>query len=132
MATGNKAPWQKYYADDCIFHDEKGRNLDKTKLIADLEPLPKGYAGTIKVTKPESRITTDAAVLSYDTEETETVFGQELHARYHGGSFAMASGELSPPRPCAITKIPRSGKWRHRNYRALPALTRSGRREKRW
>lgn len=29
-------------------------------------------------------ITNDTAVLSYDTIETETIFGQELHARYHG------------------------------------------------
>ena len=84
VASGNKAPWQKYYADDCIFHDEKGRSLDKTKLVADIEPLPKGYSGVIKVINPESRITADTAVLSYDTDETETIFGQELHARYHG------------------------------------------------
>ncbi len=84
VASGNKAPWRKYYADDCIFNDEKGRSLDKTKLIADIEPLPQGYSGTIRVTHPESRITADTAVLSYDTDETETIFGQELHARYHG------------------------------------------------
>jgi hypothetical protein len=84
VAAGDKMPWQKYYAEDCIFHDEKGRGLDKTKLIADIEPLPAGYSGTIKVKNPESRITADVAVLSYDTEETETIFGQELHARYHG------------------------------------------------
>lgn len=84
VAAGNKAPWQKYYADDCIFHDEKGRSLDKKKLIADVEPLPQGYSGTIKVVNPQSRLAADTAVLSYDTDETETIFGQELHARYHG------------------------------------------------
>jgi hypothetical protein len=26
----------------------------------------------------------DAAILSYDLDESETIFGQELHARYHG------------------------------------------------
>jgi hypothetical protein len=84
VASGNKEPWQKYYADDCLFHDEKGRTLDKEKLIADIEPLPEGYSGTIEIKNPESRITADVAVLSYDTDETETIFGQELHARYHG------------------------------------------------
>ena len=54
VAAGDKTPWQKYYSEDCIFHDEKGRSLDKTKLIADIEPLPAGYSGTIKVKNPDS------------------------------------------------------------------------------
>ena len=58
--------------------------MDKTKLIADITPLPKGYSGTIKVVNPQSRITGDTAILSYDTDETEIVFGQHLTARYHG------------------------------------------------
>ncbi len=84
VVPGDKAPWRKYFADDCMFHDEKGRSFDKTKLIADVEPVPKGYSGTITVKSPESRIVGDTAILSYDTDETETIFGQELHARYHG------------------------------------------------
>jgi hypothetical protein len=76
-------PRGKYYSDDCLFHDEKGRRLDKEALIADITPLPKGYSGTIKITSPQSVITDDTAVLSYDAIETETIFGQELHARYH-------------------------------------------------
>lgn len=33
---------------------------------------------------PVSRILGDTAILSYDTDETEIVFGQHLTARYHG------------------------------------------------
>jgi len=84
VVPGNQEPWKKYYADDCLFADEKGRQMDKTKLIADISPLPKGYSGTIKVVNPSSRIIGDTAILSYDCEETETVFGQHLTARYHG------------------------------------------------
>ena len=40
IVPGNQAPWKKYFADDCIFSDEKGRTLDKTKLVADITPLP--------------------------------------------------------------------------------------------
>src|SRR2546421_7371624 len=42
LVAGNKEPWQKYYADDAIYFDEKGRNLDKTALVADIAPLPPG------------------------------------------------------------------------------------------
>src|ERR1700681_1936258 len=80
---GNQEPWKKYFADDCLFFDEKGRNFSKAQLIADIQPLPKGYSGKIKVGKPKSLIQADTAILSYDLDETETIFGQELKARYH-------------------------------------------------
>jgi Domain of unknown function (DUF3471). len=83
IVPGNQAPWQKYFADDCIFSDEKGRTLDKTKLIADITPMPAGYSGTIKIANVQSRIIGNTAILSYDADETETIFGQNLHARYH-------------------------------------------------
>src|SRR5205823_8169119 len=83
IVSGNQTPWKKYFADDCTFSDEKGRTLDKTKLVADITPLPKGYSGAIKIDNVISRIINDTAVLSYDANETETIFGQELHARYH-------------------------------------------------
>ncbi len=57
--------------------------MDKAKLLADLTPMPKGYSGTITVVRPVSRIFPNVAILSYDTDETETIFGQHLTARYH-------------------------------------------------
>jgi hypothetical protein len=33
VVPGNQAPWKKYFADDCIFADEKGRTMDKRKLV---------------------------------------------------------------------------------------------------
>lgn len=83
VAGGDQAPWKLYFADDTIFFDEKGRNMDKAALIADLTPLPKGYSGTIKVVNPQSRIIGGTAVLTYDMDETEVVYGQKLKARYH-------------------------------------------------
>ena len=80
---GNQVPWKKYFADDCIFSDEKGRTLDKPKLVADITPMPAGYSGSIKVTNVQSRIIGDTAVLSYDLNETEIIFGQKETARYH-------------------------------------------------
>src|SRR3954470_24691624 len=66
LITGNKEPWQKYYADDAIFFDEKGRNMDKAAVVADISPLPPGYSGKIKIAKAASRIIGDTAVVSYD------------------------------------------------------------------
>jgi uncharacterized protein DUF4440/uncharacterized protein DUF3471 len=83
IVPGNQAPWKKYFADDCIFSDEKGRAMDKAKLVADITPMPAGYSGAIKIANVQSRIIGDTAVLSYDLNETETIFGQNLTARYH-------------------------------------------------
>jgi hypothetical protein len=83
LVPGNRAPWKKYFAGDCIFADEKGRVFDKPKLIADITPLPAEYSGTIKIENAKSRIIGNTAILSYDADETETIFGQNLKARYH-------------------------------------------------
>jgi hypothetical protein len=83
VVPGNQAPWKKYFANDCIFADEKGRIFDKTKLVADITPMPAGYSGSIKIGQVQSRIIGETAVLSYDLDETETIFGQNLKARYH-------------------------------------------------
>lgn len=83
LAPGNLAPWKKYFAQDSIFADEKGRIFDKPKLIADIVPMPAGYSGTIKIENAQSRIIGNTAILSYDANETETIFGQNLKARYH-------------------------------------------------
>ena len=49
-------PMGKDDADDCLYHDEKGRSLKKAALVADITPLPKGYSGTIKLRNPESQL----------------------------------------------------------------------------
>jgi hypothetical protein len=83
IISGNQAPWRKYFADDSIFADEKGRTMDKAKLMADITPLPAGYSGAIKLEHVQSRVYDNVAILSYDANETETIFGQSLSARYH-------------------------------------------------
>jgi Domain of unknown function (DUF4440)/Domain of unknown function (DUF3471) len=93
-ATGNPTPWKKYFAEDSMIFDEKGRNMDKTALLKDVAPLPPGYSGTIKLVKSQSRIFSNTAVLSYDLDETETVFGQNMTARYHGtDTWMLRNGE---------------------------------------
>src|SRR5215468_3844532 len=83
LVSGDQGPWKKHFADDCMFADEKGRFFDKPKLIADITLLPGGYSGTIKIQNAQSRIIGNTAILSYDADETETIFGQHLKARYH-------------------------------------------------
>jgi hypothetical protein len=117
VAIGNREPWKQYFAEDCIYSDEKGRTLDKAKLIEDITPLPNGYFGAIKVEKPQHRIIGDTAILNYDLNEKETIFGQDLRARYHvtdtwlrrGGQWQIvASQSMRYYEDPAVGKIDRS------------------------
>lgn len=83
VAGGDQGPWKKYFADDCMFFDERGRNMNKAALVAEITPLPQGSSGTIAVGKVQSHIEGDVAILSYDLNEKEVIFGQEEFARYH-------------------------------------------------
>jgi hypothetical protein len=102
VAGGDPAPWKKYYAEDCMYFDEKGNNMDKAALVASITPLPPGYSGTIKIANPKSHIEEDVAILSYDMDETEAIFGQNLTARYHAtdtwmrrqGQWQIVAGQV--------------------------------------
>jgi hypothetical protein len=102
IAVGNQVPWKAYFAEDAVYTDETGKTTDKPALIASITPLPKGYSGTIKVVKPQIRIHGETAILSYDLDESEIVFGNSLHARYHGtdtwlfrnGRWQIIAGQL--------------------------------------
>jgi hypothetical protein len=102
VAAGDQAPWKKYFAEDSMYFDEKGRSMDKTALVKDIVPLPPGYSGSIKVVNPKSHIEGDTAILSYDLEETETIYEQNMTARYHGtdtwmyrnGKWQIVAGQM--------------------------------------
>lgn len=83
LIPGDQTPSKTYYADDAMMYDEKGRSMDKKGIVADVEPLPAGYGGAIKVVKPHAVFAPGVAILAYECDETETIFGQELHAQYH-------------------------------------------------
>jgi hypothetical protein len=102
VAAGDQAPWQKYFADDSMYFDEKGRGMDKAALVKDVTPLPAGYSGSIKIVNAKSNIQGDTAILSYDLNESETIFGQDLTAHYHGtdtwmyrnGKWQIVAGQM--------------------------------------
>jgi hypothetical protein len=133
-APGNPEPWKKYYADDAMYFDEKGRAMDKAALLKDLAPLPNGYSGSIKVLNAKSNILRNTAIFSYDLDETEVVFGQALKARYHGtdtwvlrnGQWKIIAGQMlryyEDPEP---GKVPADYKDYAGAYELAPGITRT-------
>jgi Domain of unknown function (DUF4440)/Domain of unknown function (DUF3471) len=102
VAGGDQRPWKLYYADDCLYFDEKGRSMNKQELVADVTGLPKGYSGSIQVVHVKSHIEGNVAILSYDLNEKEAVFGQAMTARYHetdtwmfrNGEWRIVAGQV--------------------------------------
>jgi hypothetical protein len=102
VAGGDQTPWKKYFADDYMYFDERGRNMNKTALVADITPLPTGYSGSIRLAKAQSHIERDVAILSYDMDETEIIYGQNMTARYHAtdtwmrrnGQWQIVAGQV--------------------------------------
>lgn len=81
--VGDAKPWNAWFADDAMVYDEKGHALDKKALLADLGPMPAGYAVHIKVVNPHIIMAPGVAAVAYECDESESAFGQPLHARYH-------------------------------------------------
>lgn len=83
IAPGNKPVWQKYLAEGSIYADEEGKVWTKDELIKELNPLPKGYIGTIKMGDPKVLIQDNVIVLSHlDREELE-LYGQKIVTYFH-------------------------------------------------
>src|ERR1044071_5456360 len=103
VAVGDKAVWERHVADDLIYTDENWRVLTKREILADFGPLPKGYTGSIKVAEVKSRINGDAAVVSWQAHEEETVFGQRLAPVYlvtdtyfrRGGRWQLVAEQIT-------------------------------------
>jgi Domain of unknown function (DUF4440) len=110
VAAGDQTLWKRYFAEDCMYFDEKGRSMNKAARVADISPLPPGYSGGIKLGKAQSHIEGDVAILSYDLDEKEAIYGHNMTARYHARYLdatqrAIANSCGSGPqvlrRPCA-------------------------------
>lgn len=78
VAPGNKAVWEKYLAPGAIYSDEEGHIKTKEDLIKELDPLPKGYIGSIKVGEPKAFIQENVVVLSHRDREDLELYGQKL------------------------------------------------------
>jgi hypothetical protein len=119
LVGGDKTPWKKYFAEDAMYFDEKGANMNKAALVETITPLPTGYSGTIKVVNAKSHIEGDVGVLSYDMDETEVIFGQDLTARYHAtdtwmrrdGEWKIIAGQV-----LRYYEDPATGKVDHASY----------------
>jgi Domain of unknown function (DUF4440) len=82
IPAGDKAVWEKYLMDSSFVISEEGNVNTKAYIISQTNPLPKGFSGNIKVTRPTFAFYTNTVVMNFISKEYENVFGQEIHTEY--------------------------------------------------
>ncbi|MBS0273205.1 MAG: nuclear transport factor 2 family protein [Proteobacteria bacterium] len=82
VASGGVAVWDKYLDPDLIYAEEDGSYKGKAEMLKEIQPLPKGLSGEIKVVLLSYREDGNTAVALFRQVETEHYFGQTIHANY--------------------------------------------------
>jgi hypothetical protein len=82
VAPGDKTPWDRVMAPDCVMTDEEGRVLNKTDFLKALGPLPSGLSGHISVRDLTVQSSPTFAIVRFLMDESEDVFGQHLTTKY--------------------------------------------------
>ena len=82
IATGDKKLWDEHLHDSCMISVEDGTTISKKKMIEELDPLPAGYVGRIKIINPNLKVYGNTAVLSFVDDEYLDLYNQHIHTQY--------------------------------------------------
>ena len=82
FAPGDHKVWEQALAADAVYVDENGVIMDRAEFLKQLNPLPPGVSGNIKVTAFSAHISGDLATVVHTDDEQENYHGQMLTARY--------------------------------------------------
>lgn len=83
IAPGDKAVWQRHLAEGSIYVDEEGRVMTKDEVIKELNPLPRGYIGSIKIGETKTLVQDNVVVLSHLDREDLELYGQKIVTYFH-------------------------------------------------
>ena len=83
IAPGDRAVWERHLAEGSVYADEEGRVLTKEELLKELNPLPAGYVGTIRMGDTKSLVQDNVVVLSHRDREELELYGQKLVTYFH-------------------------------------------------
>lgn len=81
-APGDRAVWEDAISGDFFYADENNRVISRADYLRELEPLPKGASGQIRIEEYQLHGNGDTAIVVHKDDEVEQYFGSELHAQY--------------------------------------------------
>ncbi len=82
FAPGDKAVWDSVMDDTCVVTSEEGQVSSKADFLRDLRPLPAGLSGGITVRDLTVQPMASVAIVRYEADEWEQVFGQRVTTKY--------------------------------------------------
>jgi hypothetical protein len=82
IAPGDRKVWDQALAPDSVYVDENGTIMDRADYLKQLEPLPAGASGSLRIASYSAHIDGDLAAVIHTDDEDENYHGQMLHARY--------------------------------------------------
>jgi len=82
IAPGDRKVWDAALASDAVYVDENGVTLDRVEFLKQLEPLPPGASGNLRIDTYSARVSGDLATVIHTDNEEENYHGQMLKARY--------------------------------------------------
>ena len=82
IGAGHAAVWERYLDPDARYVDESGNVMTKKQMVDDIQPLPEGVSGSIRVTDFDAAVHGDVAVATYVDDENEDFHGHKVHCQY--------------------------------------------------
>ncbi|HYM29287.1 MAG TPA: DUF4440 domain-containing protein [Steroidobacteraceae bacterium] len=91
VAPGQRTVWEQYTDPDFVYVTEDNEVKSRNTMLAELQPLPPGYTGSLKVEEFRCSSFGTFAVTTYILDEHETIEGHALHARYRSSDTWRAT-----------------------------------------
>ena len=91
VAPGQRTVWAQYTDPDFVYVTEDNEVKTRNAMLAELQPLPPGYSGSLKVEEFRCSSFGTFAVTTYVLDEHETIEGHALHARYRSSDTWRAT-----------------------------------------
>ena len=82
IAPGDVPVWDRLLDPALVYVDENDVVRGKAEMLAELQPLPTGLVGHLKIAEFRMTLAGDTAVVTHEDDETLDYFGQVLHSRF--------------------------------------------------
>ena len=82
IAPGHAGVWDRWLDPAVIQVDENDVVRGKAEILKELQPLPKGLVGHLKIAEFRMALAGDVAVVTHEDDETLDYFGQMLRSRF--------------------------------------------------
>lgn len=82
IAPGQAGVWDRWLDPAVLQVDENDVVRGKAEILKELQPLPKGLGGHLKVAEFRMALAGDVAVVTHEDDETLDYFGQLLRSRF--------------------------------------------------